>query len=67
MISEASCQVMVHVKKKIKIKIALAKEASSKRNKLLTKRFSRRVKKKLKRVDVDYAVALLRDMNLKKR
>ena len=58
---------MTHVKKKIKIKIALAKEASSKRSELLTKRFSRRVKKKLKRVDVDYAVALLRDMNLKKR
>ena len=67
MISEASFQVMAHVKKKIKIKIALSKEASSKRNELLTKRFSRRVKKKLKRVDVDYAVALLRDMNLKKR
>jgi len=67
MISVASCQVMAHVKKKIKIKIALAKEASSKRNELLTKRFSRRVKKKLKRADVDYAVALLRDMNLKKR
>ena len=32
MISEASCQVIAHVKKKIKIKIALAKEASSKRN-----------------------------------
>ena len=43
MISEASCQVMAHVKKKIKI--ALAKEASSKRNELLTKRFNRRVKK----------------------
>ena len=67
MISEASCQVMAHVKKKIKIKIALAKEASSKRNELLTKRFSRRVKQKIKRADVDYAVALLRDMNRKKR
>jgi len=67
MISEANCQVMAHVKKKIKIKITLAKEASSKRNELLTKRFSRRVKKTLKRVDVDYVVALLRNMKLKKR
>ena len=59
MISEASCQVMAHVRKKSKIKIALAKEASSKRNELLTKRFSSRVKKKLKRVDVDYACCIV--------
>ena len=36
---------MRDVKKKIRIRIELAKEASSKRNELLTKRFSRRVKK----------------------
>ena len=59
---------MAHMKKKIKIKIALAKEVSSKRNELLTKRFNRRVKKKIIKalVWITYAVVLLRDMNLKK-
>ena len=46
-ISESSWQMMADVKKKIRIRIALAKKASIKRNELLAKLFNRRVKNKL--------------------
>ena len=41
-ISESSCQMLADVKKKIRIRIALAKEAPSKRNELLAKRFKQK-------------------------